>query len=108
LTSHRFFVQPVSKKDHMQKILLKRFLGFFSQVQKPSRQLPRVLLKQVKHDVRSTTESNIRDIMLLIGKHKIEEVKDTTLDDMVYVLVKNEDIWKIKFVQAFINIRKGF
>ena len=46
--------------------------------------------------------------MLLIGKHKIEEVKDTTLDDMVYVLVKNEDIWKIKFVQAFMNIRKGF
>ena len=32
----------------------------------------------------------------------------TDLDDMVYVPVKNEDLWKIKFVKELINTREGF
>ena len=35
--------------------------------------------------------------MLLTGKNNIEEVKETDLNDMVYVPVNNEDFWKIKF-----------
>ena len=46
--------------------------------------------------------------MLLTGKNTIEEVKETDLDDMVYVPVKNEDLWKIKFVKELINTREGF
>ena len=108
LSTHRFFVEPVSEKDHIQKILLKRFLGFLSQVQKSPKQLPRVLLNLVKHDARSTTGSNLRNIMLLTGKNNIEEVKEADLDDMVYVPVTNEDLWKIKFVKELINVREGF
>ena len=101
------FVQPVSEKAHIQKILLKRFLGFLSQVQKSPKQLPRVLLNLVKHDARSTTGSNLRNIMLLTGKNTIEEVKETDLDDMVYVPAKTEDVWKINFIKELINIREG-
>ena len=46
--------------------------------------------------------------MLLTGKNTIEEVKETDLDNMVYVPVKNEDLWKIKFVKELINTREGF
>ena len=101
-------VSPVSEKDHFQKILLKRFLGFLSQVQKSPEQLPRVLLNLVKHDARSTTGSKLRNIMLLTGKNNIEEVKEADLDDMIYVPVTNEDLWKIKFVKELFNVREGF
>ena len=46
--------------------------------------------------------------MLLTGKNNIEEVKETDLNDMVYVPVNNEDLWKIKFVKELINTREGF
>ena len=46
--------------------------------------------------------------MLLTGKNNIEEVKEADLDDMVYVPVTNEDLWKIKFVKELINVREGF
>ena len=32
----------------------------------------------------------------------------TDIDDMVYVPVNNEDLWKIKFVKELINVREGF
>ena len=38
-------------------------------------EIPRVLLSLVKHDVRSRTGSTLRNVMLLTGKNKIEEVK---------------------------------
>ena len=106
MTSHRFFVQPVSEKDQIQKILLKRFLGFLSQVQKSPKQLPRVLLNLVKHDARSTTGSNLRNIMLLTGKNNIEEVKETDL--MIWCICLRIMKWKIKFVKELINTREGF
>ena len=105
LSTHRFFVQPVSEKAHIQKILLKRFLGFLSQVQKSPKQLPRVLLNLVKHDARSTTGSNLRNIMLLTGKDTIEEIKERDVLDVDYAPVNQEDLWKIKMVMEIIDVR---
>ena len=45
--------------------------------------------------------------MLLTGKNNIEEVKETDLDNMVYVPAKTEDLWKINFVKELVNIREG-
>ena len=60
--THRFFVESVFVKIHLRNILMKRFLGFLSQIEKSSKKLPINFLKLVKHDARSTTGSNLRNI----------------------------------------------
>ena len=53
--THRFFVESVSGQIHLKNILMKRLLGFLSQIEKLTKKLPLKLLKVVKHDARSTT-----------------------------------------------------
>ena len=72
--THRFFVESVSGQIHLKNILMKRFLGFLSQIEKSSKKLPLKLLNVVKHDARSTTGSNLRNIMLSLDKASIRDI----------------------------------
>ena len=66
--THRFFVESVTGKIHLKNILMKRFLGFLIQIEKSPKKLPLKLLEVVRLDTRSTTGSNLRIIMLTLGK----------------------------------------
>ena len=86
---------------------MKRFLSFLSQIQKSSKFLPGMLLNLVKHDVRSTVGSNLRNIMLLTGKDTIDEIKERDVLDVDYAPVNQEDLWKIKMVMEIIDVGDG-
>ena len=105
--THRYFIQPVSNKVHLKNILLKRFLGFLSQIEKSAKKLPLRLLRVVRADARSTTGSNLRKIMLLLGKHTIDEVKSHDIDNFEYAPVMPDDTWKIDMVKELIEVREN-
>ena len=79
--THKFFIEPMTNKKHLKIILMKRFLGFVSQIEKSKKLLPFSLLRLIKNDTRSTTGSNLHNIMLLLNKSKIEEVKTNDVDN---------------------------
>ena len=89
--THRYFVEPVSGKVHIKNILLKRFLGFLNQIKKSSKILPSALLRLVSHDTRSTTGSNLRKILLLTEKTKIEDITIQDIDNYCYAPARQED-----------------
>ena len=103
--THRYFVQAVSGKDHIKNILLKRFLGFLNQIRKSTKLLPGALLRLVSHDTRSTTGSNLRNILMLTDKHKIEDITIKDIDDFCYAPARQEDLWKIDMVKELIEVR---
>ena len=106
-STHRYFVQPVSDKVHLKNILLKRFIGFLSQIRKSSKQLPGLLLTLVQHDTRSTTGSNLRNLLLLTGKNKIEDLNYRDIDNFTYAPVEAENVWKIGMVKEIIDAKAG-
>ena len=63
LQTHRYLVEPATQYKHIKTILVRRFISFVEQLKKCPKQLPRHLLKVVQNDVRSTTGSNLRNIM---------------------------------------------
>ena len=71
--THRYFVEPLSGGLHIKKILIKRFLSFIESIKKSKKIIPKMLLETIQHDVRCTTGSNLRKIMLLVGKTNICE-----------------------------------
>ena len=103
--THRYFIQPVSGKKHLKNILLSRFLSFLVQIKKTCKKLPGYLLDMIKQDVRSTTGANLRNIMRLVGKDKIEDVEKKDVEEVVYAKVKPEDEWKINMVQEIIELK---
>ena len=104
VNTHRFFVQPVSGKLHVKNTLLKRFLGFLLQIEKSCKLPSMNLLKIIKHDVRSTTGANLRNIMLLLGHDKVEDIQIRDINDVVYATVKPEDSWKVEMLREMIEV----
>ena len=105
--THRYFVEPVSEKTHLRNILLKRFLGFLIQIEKSPKILPRKLLQVVKYDASSTTGSNLRNILLLTDKYRVDEVTTQDIDNLVYAEAKPEDEWRVSLVQEIIDVKAG-
>ena len=59
----------------------------------------------IKYDTRSTTGSNLRNIMLLLGKVNIDDIKIRDIDNFEYAAVLLDDKWKVDMVKEIIEIR---
>ena len=103
--THRYFIQPVSNKVHLKNILMQRFRGFLSQIEKSAKKLPLRLLNLIRNDTRSTTGSNLRKIMVILGKHTIDEVKFHDINEFQYAPVMPDDVWKVDMVKELIEVR---
>ena len=103
--THRYFVQSVSGKVHLKNILMKRFLSFITQIESSSKSLPLKLLKLIRHDARSTTGSNLRNIMLLLEKVSIDDIRLKDIVKFEYSKVLPENQWKVKMVKEIIDVQ---
>jgi hypothetical protein len=55
-------------------VLLERFLSFLNQIENSKKLVPKQMLNFIKHDVRSTTGYNLRNLLLLTDKNTIDEL----------------------------------
>ena len=83
LNTHRFFLEPLSGLNHVKFILISRFLGFISQIEKSQKVLPKTLLQLIRNDCRSVTGSNLRNILLLSNKDDTSHLTQTDIKSMV-------------------------
>ena len=60
-----------------------------------------------KNDAKSTTGSNLRNILLLTDKFRVDEVTIKDIDNLVYAGHKPEDSWKVGLVQEIIDVKAG-
>ena len=93
--THRYFVEPISEIPHAKTTLIKNFLGLIDQIQKTHKTVARNLLETIKLDVRSTTGSNLREIMHLLNKDSIDDLSKSdvnTLDFRLSQRMKNGEL----------------
>ena len=105
LSTHRYFVEPVSGKVHLMNMLMKRFLAFLNQIENSKKSIPKKILRYVKNDARSNTGANLRRIMLLVNKVKVCDVTKKDIDEVKYAEVPPEDEWKVGMVREIIDIK---
>ena len=67
----------------------------------------RQLLLHVKHDVRSTTGSNLKKIMLLSGKTRVEEVDQSDATKLKYHQLNDDEEWKVVTNKELIDVKYG-
>ena len=107
LRTHRYFLEPLAGSRHLKIILIKRFLGFIKQIETSKKVLPYFLLQTVKADCRSTTGSNLRNILLLTSKDDIDKLVPTDAFEIEYEPVCEENEWKINLAMELIDIKHG-
>ena len=53
----------------------------------------------MKHDCRPTTGTNLRKIMLMVNKHRVDEIQVDDLDQMQYRTIPDGDVWRVGIVK---------
>ena len=80
-------------------------MRFLLQIKFSQKKVPGFLLNIIKNYVRSTTGFNLRNIMLLFDKNKIEEIEENDINNYIYAPVQSDDEWKIQLVYELINVK---
>ena len=65
----------------------------------------KMLTETLKKDVRSVTGQNFRNIMLLVGKSSVEEVKKEDAYKIEYFPIKETDSWKIDAIKEIVDVK---
>ena len=105
LQTHCNLIEPISKTKHLKFVLIERFLSFLYQIEKSRKLIPKQLLSFIKKDVRSTTGSNLRNILLATNKNNIDEICIDDIRKMVYEELDVRDKWKINFIDKITNVK---
>ena len=105
LATHRSLIEPITDCKHISKILVNRFLSFVEKISLCSKKAIKMLLETSSNDVRSVTGTNLREIMLLVGKTRVTDVCRGDGDLITYFDLKTDDIWKVQMIKELIDIK---
>ena len=105
LQTHKYLIEPLTETKHLKKVLLTRFISFLDQIEKSRKCVTKQLLSFIKRDTRSTTGSNLRNLLLLTNKHSINELKKDDINQIKYNEINKEDEWKVNFIKEIIDIK---
>ena len=103
--THRYLIEPLSNTLHIRKILVQRFLKFLQQIIKSSKRSTTFLLHSIIHDTRSTTGSNLRNILLKTNKSRIYELVPNDALCVDYHPIAICEKWKVEFISKIIQSR---
>ena len=106
-TTHRFFLEPLSATRHAIFSMYVRFIKFTESLQSSPKSLLRNLLNLLKHDCRSTTGANLRKIMLLVGRTRIEDLSTEDITKLCYRQIPMDEEWKLNLVKEITESRYG-
>ena len=104
LRTHRYFLEPLAGHRHLKITLMNRFLSFIQQIEKSPKLLPNLLLRTIS---RSTTGSNLRNILLLTSKYDSAMLVPSDALEIEFVPVPEEETWKINLVKELIDVKWG-
>ena len=106
-TIHRYLVEPLSGHQHMSKTLMRNFLNFIASVRKSPKPVLRQLYQITKNDVRTTTGSNLRNILLLTDLSNVDDLMPNMVEQFKYKEISNTDMWRVPLIKEVIDMKCG-
>ena len=103
--SHRYLIEPLSKVPHIKIILAKRFLTFLDQIRNSDKSASKFLLETILFDTRSTTGSNLRNILLKTDKTDVSELCPEDTSQMKYHTIPREEEWRLPFIYDILEAK---
>ena len=98
--THRCLIQPLTGEKHIKIVLISRCLGFTEKIASSKKKGVKMLLETAKKD-----GQNYRNIMLLVNKTSVEEVKKEDAEKIYYFPTNETDTWKVNANQEIINVK---
>ena len=98
--THRYLIEPLSGVPHLHRILARRFLSFIKMIRNSGKIAIVQLLDTVQSDVRLTTGSNLRTILL-------ESELTAGNIDVEYNPIPASETYRINFIKEIVEVKHG-
>jgi hypothetical protein len=105
--THRYLIEPVSGQQHMSIILIRNFLNFINRIKQSPKPVLRHLYSIVKADVRTTTGSNLRNILLQTSLSSVDDLQPSIVQEIKYMKIRDMDMWRIPIIKEAMDIKCG-
>ena len=102
--THRYFIEPLTKTEHIIKSLWKRFLKFVGNITNGKKKVLRNMLAVIKYDARSVTGRNLRHMRLMTINC---DEKELDVYAKPYRKVPESETWRVSMVQELIEAKTG-
>ena len=106
-TTHRYFIEPITDQQHIQIILMKRFLKFCVQLRDSSKSVLNKVLNYCESDTMTRTGHNLRSILLLANKTSFSEIIQSDLDTIIYKEIPDGEEWRVHTLKELMEIRQN-
>ena len=105
LQTHRGLIEPLTNRQHLRKVFVPRFLQMLSKVRRSRKPILKTLLLVTENDSRSATGSNLRKIMLQVGKYDVTDVSEADAEKLKYHVMEDAE-WKIEMLEGLMTERE--
>ena len=105
--SHRYLIEPLSGTQHLKRRLLKGFATFTEKLSTSPKEAVRNVYEMVKHDCRSITGSNIRNIGLECAINPLRPLSNVDIEKKDFIRTPRDAIWKVPLIEELIEMRDG-
>ena len=102
---HNYFLEPITEGQHVKFTMMKRFINFTEKLKGSKKVVLKVLFKAIRKDTLSVTGNNLRNIMLLTGKHDVDCLLASDLDGMTFSQVPDSERWRLNFLSELIDLK---
>ena len=107
IETHRCLIEPISEVRHAKTTMIHRFLTFIQQIKKSPKNSSKLLLDSILQDARSTTGSNLQNILLQTDKSTVQELAPNDVLSFIYKPMENNERWKIPIIKEIIEVKNG-
>ena len=107
LLTHRYFVEPITGKNHAKTLMIKNFLKFCELIVSSKKEALKNVFLQIRRNVLTFTGSNLRKISSLMNKSDITELKSSLVkQNLVYEPIPEGEKWRISILEEIIDFHE--
>ena len=103
--THRGLIEPLSRRLHLRKILLKRCVSMTDSLRRSKKPILRALLSEMQYDARSNTGKNLREIMIQTSRSDISEIQLSDIESIQYFELAEDEEWRVKMLRHLLEER---
>ena len=107
LATHRYLIEPLSGQPHMSITLIRNFLKFISSIKNSNKPVLKQLYNITKSDVRTTTGSNLRNILVKTNYLNVDDLHPGIVQDIKYKEIQEGNMWRIPIIKEIMDIKCG-
>ena len=105
--THRRLMTPISQKTHVKTLMMTRLMRFVEKLRNSEKPVLRQLLRLTMKNTQSVTGRNLRGIMLLTRKSKVEDLKEDDVKNIQYHALSSTEQWRIVTIKELLEMKSG-